>query len=401
MAMPFPPYRVRFVGKDVPKELDFPEEEYQRRQAAVQEAMAREGFDLLIIGHAADICWLTGFQSPSSGTFAALIIPAKGTVVLHVIDHEYGCARYLSIAERIESFPWYEPEAGLDQHAKLVAEHLPSGGAQVGIDLKAPVRTAEIDGRLGPSRIAWRDATGLVTQLRRAKSPLELAAMRESGRITRVALDDTLAALKPGLTDSGIAAILMRRMIEEGSEFPAMGPFVATGLRSSLIHTTWKRRPVREGEHVFLEPAAAYKRYNAPMMRTAIMGRPSKTAERLTAAVEATLALLLETIRAGRTGHEIATAAAKGFAPVADEIFFQGAFGYSVGLALPPDWAEGSTPFIAEGIDEPLVAGMTLHLPVAARIVGFGGVALSETVLVTEKGCESVTATSRRVVVVA
>jgi Xaa-Pro dipeptidase len=136
------------------------------------------------------------------------------------------------------------------------------------------------------------------------------------------------------------------------------------------------------------------------MMRTAIMGQPSKTAERLTAAVEATLAILFETIRAGRTGHEIAVAAARGFAPVKDEIFFQGAFGYSVGLALPPDWAEGSTPFIAEGTDEPLVAGMTLHLPVAARIVGFGGVALSETILVTESGCESLTAESRKVVVV-
>jgi Xaa-Pro aminopeptidase len=329
-----------------------------------------------------------------------LLVPTNGDLVLHVIDHEYGCARYVSIAERIESYPWYEPETGLRQHVDLIAEHLPAGKARVGMDAKAPVSAEVIEGRVGPSRIAWSDAAGLVTRLRRAKSPLELAAMRESGRITRVSLGDTLAALRPGMTDSDVAAILMRRMIEEGTEFPAMGPFVATGLRSSLIHTTWKRRPIAPGEHVFLEPAASYKRYHAPMMRTAIMGQPSKTAERLTAAVEATLAILFETIRAGRTGDEIAVAAARGFAPVKDEIFFQGAFGYSVGLALPPDWAEGSTPFIAEGTDEPLVAGMTLHLPVAARIVGFGGVALSETILVTESGCESLTAESRKVVVV-
>jgi Xaa-Pro dipeptidase len=71
-----------------------------------------------------------------------------------------------------------------------------------------------------------------------------------------------------------------------------------------------------------------------------------------------------------------------------------------VGLALPSDWAEGSTPFIAYGVEEPLVAGMTLHLPVAARVVGFGGVALSETVLVTENGCVSLTGNERSLTVI-
>jgi Xaa-Pro aminopeptidase len=397
--MRFPPYRTRFEGKSIARELDFPAEEYAGRKAALQSAMARQGLDLLVLGSMPDICWLTGFQTPSAGTFAALIVPAKGAFTLQVIDHEYGCARYVSTAERIESYPWFEPETGLAQHIGLIAELLPSGTARAGIDARAPVRADAIDTRLGAGRIVWTSAAGLVTQLRRSKSPLELDAMRESGRITRVALDDTLARLRPGMTDSDVAAILMRRLIEEGSEFPAMGPFVATGLRSSLIHTTWKRRPIETGDHVFLEPAAAYKRYNAPMMRTAVMGTPTRTAERLTAAVEATLAILFETIRAGRSGHEVAVAAAKGFAPVAYEIFFQGAFGYSVGLALPSDWAENSTPFIAHGIEEPLAAGMTLHLPIAARIVGFGGVALSETVLVTDRGCESLTAQERKLVV--
>ncbi|MFO1169477.1 MAG: Xaa-Pro peptidase family protein [Hyphomicrobiaceae bacterium] len=398
--MRFPPYRTRFEGKDVPRELDFPAAEYAGRLAAVQAAMAKQGLDLLVLGNLPDICWLTGFQTPSAGTFAALLVPAKGAFTLQVIDHEYGCARYVSNAERIESYPWFEPEQGLAQHVGLIAGLLPPGGARAGIDAKAPVRPEVIDARLGAGRIAWTNSTGLVTQLRRSKSPLELEAMRESGRITRVALNDTLLAIRPGMTDSDVAAILMRRLIEEGSEFPAMGPFVATGLRSSLIHTTWKRRPIEAGDHVFLEPAASYKRYNAPMMRTAVMGRPTNTTERLTAAVEATLAILFDTIKAGRTGHEIAVAAAKGFAPVTDEIFFQGAFGYSVGLALPSDWAENSTPFIAQGIEEPLAAGMTLHLPIAARIVGLGGVALSETVLVTETGCESLTAQNRELVVI-
>jgi Xaa-Pro dipeptidase len=146
---------------------------------------------------------------------------------------------------------------------------------------------------------------------------------------------------------------------------------------------------------VFLEIACPYKRYNAPMMRTAVMGRMPPTLSELSLAVEETLDSLLGSIAAGRTGHEIAVEASKGFAPILDRIYFQGAFGYTVGLSLPPNWAEGSTPFIAEGVEEVLVSGMTLHLPVAARIVGVGGLAMSETVMVTDEGCEVLTSQER------
>lgn len=399
--MPFPSYRTRFADLILPKELDFPVAEYRRRLAAVHDAMARQGIDLLIVGSLPDICWLTGFQTPSAGTFAALMVPAGGDPVLHAIDHEYACAMYTSWLSDIRTYPWFEPQTGERQHAQIIAELLPAKG-RLAIDGKAPIGRDRLPALLSNFRPGTTigEAASLVPQLRRIKSPLEIEAMRESGRISRVCLEDTIAALRPGMTDSAVAAILHKRMIEEGAEFSSMGPFVATGLRSSLIHTTWKRRPIESGDLVFLEVGPAYKRYNAPMMRTAAMGPPSALALRLTAAVEDTVNRLMTTIRAGRTGHEIALEAAKGFAPIREEIFFQGAFGYAVGLALPADWAEGSTPFIAEGIHEPMAAGMTLHMPIAARVVGKGGVALSETVLVTETGCESLTAQTRALAIV-
>lgn len=400
--MPFPSYCTSFADLVLPKELDFPIAEYHRRLQAVHDAMAARGLDLVIIGAIADICWLTGFQTPSAGTFAALLVPSGRAPVLHAIDHEYACAAYTSWLTDIRTFAWYEPDTGERQHVAMIAELLPAKGT-LAIDGKAPIGRERLTTLIGRDRpgLVIGDASGVVTQIRRVKSPLEIAAMCESGRISRVALADTIAALRSGMTDSDIAAILHQRVIAEGAEFSSMGPFVATGLRSSLIHTTWKRRPIERGDLIFLEVGPAYKRYNAPMMRTAVIGPPSRLAERLTAAVEDTVHRLLTTIRAGRTGHDIAIEAAKGFAPVRDEIFFQGAFGYTVGLALPPDWAEGSTPFIAEGIHEPMVAGMTLHLPVAARVVGQGGVALSETILVTDQGCESLTAPTRALAVVA
>lgn len=390
--MTYPAYRTRFADTDVEKELDFPQAEYDRRLAAVQSAMAGRDLRLLLVGSLANICYLTGFQTPSAGTFACLFVPPRGAPVLQVIDHEYACAYYTGWITDVRTFAWYDPAAGRRQHEEILRAMAGGGLPRIGIEDSHPIALNRLAETVSAD---WVDCSGLVNQIRRVKSPTEIEAMRESGRIARVSLGETLDSIAVGMTDSDVAAILQARMLREGSEFVNMGPFVATGLRSSLIHTTWKRRRIDRGDLIFLEVACPYKRYNAPMMRGAVMGSASPTVQRLAAAVEDTLARLLSTIKAGRTGHEVAVEAGRGFKSIIDEIYFQGAFGYAVGLGLPPNWAEGSTPFIAEGIDEPLIAGMTLHLPVAARIVGLGGVAMSETVLVTDRGCESLTATER------
>lgn len=394
--MSYPPYAVRFDGADIAPELDFPVEEYAARLARTRRAMAADGVDILLVSNLANVCWLTGFQTPSSGTFACLFVPVSGSPVLQTIDHEYACARYTSWVPDVRTFAWYRPEDGVALHDGILGD-LCGGkrGLRIATEAHHPVDPAVLQEAAAEMGATLVRADGLVNQVRRVKTAAELTAMRRSGAIAVAATEATLAEVRGGTTDSAVAARLNERMIAAGGEFVNMGPFVATGLRSSLIHTTWKRRPIARGDLVFLETAAPYKRYNAPVMRSAVVGPMTPLVDRLRAAVEATLAQLLESIRAGRSGHDVAVEATRCFRPVIDEIYFQGAFGYAVGLGLPPNWAEGSTPFIAEGIEEELVAGMTLHLPVAARVVGVGGVALSETVLVEEGGAASLTGATR------
>ena len=393
----YAPYAERLAGVALPSELDFDRGEYDRRLAVVRAAMAERGIDVLIVADLANICYLSGFQTPSAGTFATLFVSAGAPPVLQVIDHEHAYARYTCWLEDIRTFTWYRPDDGERQHMEILASLMPGPGARVAPERTARIplhRLRELASRAG-IRAEWGDASRLVNQARRVKSEAEIAAMRESGRIADTALARTIADIRPGMRDSDVAARLHAHMIAEGAEFVSMGPFVATGLRSSLAHTTWKRHPIADGEPIFLEVACPYRRYNSPMMRTAVMGEAGPVLNELAGAVSDTLAILLDTIRAGRTAHDVAVAAGRGLAPVRDRIYFQGAFGYTVGLGLPPDWAEGSTPFIAEGIEDELVVGMTYHLPVAARIAGVGGMAVSETVLVGENGCEVLTGSDR------
>jgi Xaa-Pro aminopeptidase len=90
----------------------------------------------------------------------------------------------------------------------------------------------------------------------------------------------------------------------------------------------------------------------------------------------------------------VAHDARRGYAALEQEMWFMGLCGYSVGIGFPPTWSDAPS-FIAEGIHTPLRAGMTFHLPIMFRVPWKFGVGLSETIAITETGCEILTQKSR------
>jgi Xaa-Pro dipeptidase len=131
-------------------------------------------------------------------------------------------------------------------------------------------------------------------------------------------------------------------------------------------------------------------------MRTLVMGRPSAIAERIIEANLATLDLLYGNVKAGRTAHEVAVATQRGVGRLEGEIFRSGHFGYSVGLGFPPTWTDGPM-YIAEGNHRELEPGMTFHTPFSWRIPKQFVIGTSETIAVTEAGCEILTRVPREV----
>ena len=199
-----------------------------------------------------------------------------------------------------------------------------------------------------------------------------------------------MQSAKAGITGTEIARVGHEALIGAGSEFMSVPPVVTTGQRSSCHHTTFRRVPIKSGDPFFLEYSACYLRYNTPMMRTAINGAPSDEIKRVGEAVQETLELVIQGAKGGRTAHEVALEAHKGYAGLESEMWFMGICGYSVGIGFPPTWADGTT-IIAKAIDEPLLPGMTFHLPIMFRIPRKFGIGLSETIAITETGCEVLT----------
>jgi Xaa-Pro dipeptidase len=74
--------------------------------------------------------------------------------------------------------------------------------------------------------------------------------------------------------------------------------------------------------------------------------------------------------------------------------------GYSIGIALPPDWSEARTMMLRGGETRPLRPGMVFHFLPAVFEYREYGVGLSETVLITENGHEILTNVEQKLFVV-
>ncbi|MCC5809343.1 MAG: aminopeptidase P family protein [Ectothiorhodospiraceae bacterium] len=381
-------YREALRQTSAGTEAVFPQAEFRRRQHALAEVMRQHGLDALLVTSPADIYYLTGYATFEVSVHAALIF-TPGQLVLQVPSIETGPAVACTRCEHILGYRWEKPQ---DIAAQLVSALGDLGVRTVGIDYWSPsLRAGVVDALRGAMPgCSFTNASGLTGQLRIVKTPLELECLGRSAAITGQALDQAADAVRAGASDADVAAVGMSAMLRAGSEFTSMPAIVTAGRRSAIIHTSHARHPIQPGDPVFMEFGAAWHRYTAPMMRTVIAGRASAAMRRVHAGCESLYRSLIAAMRPGETFDNAAAAAECSLAPLQEEVFFSGVYGYSVGAQFPPSWVEG-TGFIARGQQQRFRENMVFHLPLCLRVPGHWGIGFSETVRVTAAGAEPIT----------
>ena len=85
------------------------------------------------------------------------------------------------------------------------------------------------------------------------KSKLEIEQMEKSAAANDAGMQAGLAATRAGASENDVAAAIMQAAIKAGSEYLGMDPFVTSGPRSGVPHTTWRRRRIEPGDLVALE----------------------------------------------------------------------------------------------------------------------------------------------------
>lgn len=383
-------------------EQPFPPEEYAARRARVREAMARAGIDGLFVTGAADLNYLTGYDQiwHSYLTIIGLFVRAEEEAGLF-FDND-GHVVLQSTTPDIETVH-VMPRGAAASHVPLVAEAIRARGWATGrIALQPwcygphPSLLAAIGERLAASgaEIATiTDGSTLVEDVRVVKSPREVAVMREAGRVADLAMAAARDALAPGRRETDVDAAFTAAMMSHGCGYPAIRSMVGSGPRSGAHHGPATHRRLKEGDIVHIDFCASLHRYHVNLSRSFAVGQADHRWVDLMAKAAGCIDAVLEAVRPGESMARVQQVAdaytdAQGLRPY---VWLIG--GYTLGLAMPPDWVGRHRPKPREDVPIPrlepgLVFNYENQFDVFEGWPGGTGAAYIETFLVTEDGLE-------------
>jgi Xaa-Pro dipeptidase len=378
-------------------DLPFQPVEYEDRLRRLKEAMERHTLDGLLVTTPENIYYLSGFKTTGFYMYQALFIPLRADPVLipRMLENTLvGHATWVRHAR-----PYADTEDPIAATAGAIEDAGLAEG-RIGIETESILLTVgryrTLAERLPHAKLAM--PPGLVETLRLVKSPQEVAYARQAAHAATAGVRAGIEAIAPGGTENDVAAAAIGATYRAGSEYTGSPGYVVTGRRTGLAHTTWERNPIERGEPVYLEIGGNIHRYGAALIRTASVGAPSDDLRRMAQASIDGLEAAIASIRPGATSGEVDAACRGAVKRAGFDGYFHHRTGYSIGLSFPPGWSEGHIFDLKPGDPRPLRPNMIFHLvPVLLDPDRFG-VGFSETVLVTDKGCEVLTAYPRELV---
>ncbi|HET6655231.1 MAG TPA: ectoine hydrolase [Gammaproteobacteria bacterium] len=370
-------------------DLSFPIEEYERRLNELRERMQKRLLDAVVISDPENLAYLTGHQTTGYSFFQALVIPLEAEPVSVTRQME---ASNIEQRTWIEDRRYYSDIGDALQMLFNVLQELDLTDKYIGYERNSYFFPAYQQDRFHSHLSDGNalDCYGIVEEGRLIKSSYEIDVMRKAARATEAGMQAGFDAVAEGVTENDIAAAACSAMFRAGGEYPAVLPYITAGPRSMIGHATWEGRTVGAGEHVFMEMAGCCRRYHTAMMGTAVVGDLSASMQ----SAEATILLALDEveklIRPGVTVSDVDNTVRQIITSNDVGAILITRAGYSIGIAFAPSWDEGYMLSLKQGSTQILEAGMTLHLiPWMWGVDGDKTVGISDTILVTEDGCES------------
>ena len=364
-------------------ECVFSKAELDSRLSRLRAAMKTKGIDLYLTSSAENVFYLSGQQTPGYYTFQCLCVPADGAPFHVIRGLEALNARSNT---RIEDIIGYDDGA---VPAVALADTLKQrgwSGKRIAIDRNAWFFTVNIYDRLTKEFGAFLDGSGIVEELRRVKSPAELKFIDAAATANDAGMAAGLVQVRRGASENDAAAAILQASIAAGAEYVGMEPFVTSGWRSGIPHSTWRRRKFQDGDVVILETAACYNRYHAALYRTVFIGQVPTEARKMYQVCEQALDAGLAKLKPGNSCADVHNAVQSVIDKAGYTAGFRKRSGYSIGISFAPDWGEGNILSLYQGVDVKLVPGMTFHVPITLRDYAKFTVAISDTYVVTESG---------------
>jgi Xaa-Pro dipeptidase len=391
-----------------------PAEEIDRRIAAFQAGLQRDGVDAALIVQSADLVYLSG-----TAQNAHMIVPAVGESLL-LVRRDLERARRESAVRRIEPFtslralPAALSACGLPERLRL-------GFELDVVPAAAYLRYCELVPGADPV-----DCMPALWSARSLKSAWEVERIRLACEQTRLAMEYAPQVLVPGRPECDVLSELghhMRMHGHEGtirfrginSEFlygqvlagvsgavpgPTETPLHGAGLSTAQGRGP-SRRPLRRGDVVVIDLSGLAEGYVSDQTRTFFIGEPDPALLRAYETCRRMLAECVALLRPGTPASALYQCALEIAAEAGYAEQFMGAgdgrvrfVGHCIGLEL------NEPPYLARGYAHPLESGNVAAVEPKLAFTGLGAVGVENSYLVGEDGPVQLTGGSEEALIV-
>ncbi len=358
--------------------------DYSERRRQLGDRMDEAGVDLLFLAPSSDLEYLTGVERmiPTFGqsqyahgwVAGAFFRPGREPVfvlprMMTLFDVAGELPGELVVVSERDDGP-----ALFEAAARSLGE---TGTLAIG-DRSWAETMIHLTAALSPQRVVT--GSSLVNELRRTKSPEELAVMERACGVADATIAAVAPKVRPGVTMLDLVEEVEHVMRVKGSRVPSFTTHVFTGFgegKSSADET--RTVPVEEGDVVMFDFGAVVDGYCSDFGRTVCVGEPGSDVRDayalVLAAQEAGRAALLPGVPANEVNRACRQPIeAAGYGPN-----FKHRMGHGIGLDVH------ERPFVSEEDDTPLEPGMTFTDEPSILVDGRFGVR-TEDVVVCEPG---------------
>lgn len=407
----------------------FDDAEYQARREQVQARMSQRGLDACLIASPENIYYLTGLDHMGYFACQLLILPVKGKPILVTRAMERATVRdqvpdvvHVGYAEGttpppVEKTkdattvdePWSitvgtptreyrsPPPGARSAAVQETIKALHDAGLATGVlamdhgsnFLPYSVARGIIE---GTPQATWEEIGSLVDDIRVVQSPAELELTRQTAAVSDAMMLSAIAAAGIGINAREIMAATYDALFRRGGTYPGFVPLVRSTRNLEHEHGTWEDRALEHGDLLFLEMSGCVRRYHAPTGRLVFIGETPADAAAINAVAQEAQQAAADRIRPGIQAGDVYEA----WQGVLDRSglahYHRHHCGYAVGIGYPPSWSGSGVPVgLRRNSEMTLRSGMVFHLMSWLLQSGLGDSFLSDTIVVTDEGCEILT----------
>lgn len=360
--------------------------------------MEQEGIDLLVAASEVNIALLTGYWSvgkrvlPQIPMFATL--DRKGRV--HMVSGKADLPSALAAGMTPDQFRFYGSFffafADAGDYAQLqqavAARH--ETGYEALATLDDGARKVALDGD-GLTHAAWLktaaafpgaqavDWSQQFKTLRTHKEAQEVALLERSGQITQEAVHLACRQYRPGQTENDMRAVIEKYMVEQGAR-PSF-TVVASGPNGAFVDTATTDRVIGTDDSVRFDVGCIYRGYHSDIARTAYTGTPSEKLLKYYQAIYRGLRAMVDIARPGTPAADLYRTGVRVTQENGIAHYQRNHCGHGIGrevYELPP---------ITSFSTYQLEPGMTMCLETPYYEIGWTGIQVEDTLVVTEGGC--------------